>query len=142
MRVLLLVVLGLIASCDASDQQAAHGHLYFAAGSYVGLFDLSDGGSAPVANLGDVTIDHISAYESSDLLLTMRDFANKREISRILRFNPRQNTSFPLFPGLQAEFLGPRDQEQENSHKRLARNLIAMPKEVFSKDTSNNLSKN
>ena len=105
MRVLLLVVLGLIASCDASDQQAAHGHLYFAAGSYVGLFDLSDGGSAPVANLGDVTIDHISAYESSDLLLTMRDFANKREISRILRFNPRQNTSFPLFPGLLAEFL-------------------------------------
>lgn len=105
MRVLLLVILGLVASCDVTEKQAVHGHLYFAAGSYVGLFDLSDGGSAPVANLGDVAIDRISPYESNDLLLTLRDFANERETSRILRFNPRQNTSFPLFPGLMAEFL-------------------------------------
>ncbi len=109
MRATLLVMLGLIASCDVSEQQALHGHLYFAAGSYVGEFDLSDGSSAPVASLGDVTIDHLSVYENNDLLLTMRDFSNEREISRILRFNPRQNASFPLFPGLVAEFLpGPR----------------------------------
>jgi hypothetical protein len=105
MRVPLLVVLGLIASCDAPDEQVPHGHLYFATGSYVGIFDLSDASSAPVASLGDVTIDHISAYESGDLLLTLRDFVNERETSRILRFKPRQNTSLPLFPGLMAEFL-------------------------------------
>ena len=105
MRVPLLVVLGFIVSCDAPDRQTPHGHLYFTTGSYVGLFDLSDGSSAPVASLGDVTIDHISAYESGDLLLTLRDFVNERETSRILRFNPRRHTSFPLFPGLMAEFL-------------------------------------
>jgi len=105
MRATLLVMLGLIASCDAYEQQALRGHLYFAAGSYVGEFDLSDGSSAPVASLGDVTIDHLGVYENNDLLLTMRDFAYESEISRILRFNPRENTSFPLFPGVMAEFL-------------------------------------
>ena len=105
MRVALLVMLGLIASCNAPERQVLHGHLYFAAGSYIGEFDLSDGGSAPLANLGDVTIDHLGTYEGNDLLLTMRDFANERETSRILRFNPRESTSFPLFPGLMAEFL-------------------------------------
>jgi len=105
MRAALLVVLCLIASCDANEPQALHGHLYFAAGSYVGEFDLSDGSSAPVASLGDVTIDHLSIYEANDLLLSMRDFVNERETSRILRFNPRENASFPLFPGLMAEFL-------------------------------------
>ncbi len=109
MRVALLVVLGLIASCDVSEEQALHGHLYFAAGSYVGEFDLSDGSSAPVASLGDVTIDHIRAYKDNDLLLTLRDFVNEHESSRILRYDPRENASFPLFPGLMAEFLpGPR----------------------------------
>lgn len=105
MRATLLVVLGLIASCDVPDEQALHGHLFFAAGSYVGEFDLSDGSSAPVASLGDVTIDHLGIYEGNDLLLTMRDFANDREVSRILRYDPRDNTSFPMFPGLGAAFL-------------------------------------
>jgi hypothetical protein len=109
MRLTLLVLFGLIASCDAPEQQALHGRLYFAAGSYVGEFDLSDGSSAPVASLGDVTIDHVRAYEENDLLLTLRDFVNERETSRILRYDPRKNASFPLFPGLMAEFLpGPR----------------------------------
>jgi len=109
MRLTLLVFFGLIASCDVSEEQALRGHLYFAAGSYVGEFDLSDGSSAPVASLGDVTIDHIRAYEDNDLLLTLRDFVNERETSRILRYDPRENASFPLFPGLMAEFLpGPR----------------------------------
>ena len=105
MRLTLLVFFGLIASCDVSEEQALHGHLYFAAGSYVGEFDLSDGSSAPVASLGDVTIDHVRAYEDNDLLLTLRDFVNERETSRILRYDPRENTSFPLFPGFTAEFL-------------------------------------
>lgn len=105
MRVLAIVVLGFVASCDAPEQQAPHGHLYFAAGNYIGELDLSDGSSSPVANLGDVTIDHLSVYESNDLLLTMRDYVNGIETSRILRFNPREQTSFPLFPGLMAEFL-------------------------------------
>ncbi len=105
MRVLLLVVLSLIASCDTSERKLLHGHLFFAAGNYVGQFDLRDSSSAAVANLGDVTIDHVSTFMGGDLLLTVRVFDNARETSRILRFNPRTYSSSPLFPGLMAEYL-------------------------------------
>jgi len=109
LRVVSLVLLGLVSSCDPSDQDQAHGHLYFAAGNYVGQFDLSDGSSLPAANLGDVTIDHLSNLPGGNLLLTLRVFTNGRETSRILRFNLRQGVSFALFPGFMAEFLpGPK----------------------------------
>ena len=105
LRVASLVLLGIISSCDSADHHAAHGRLYFAAGNYIGQFDLSDGSSSPVANLGDVTIDHLSAFAGGDLLLTLRVFSNGRETSRILRFNPRREVSFSMFPGLAAEYL-------------------------------------
>ena len=105
LRFVSLVLLGIVASCDSTDDYQAHGQLYFAAGNYVGKFDLSNGSSSPVANLGDVTIDHLSAFRGGDLLLTLRAFSNGRETSRILRFNVRQGVSFSLFPGLMAEYL-------------------------------------
>jgi hypothetical protein len=109
LRVASLVLLGLVSSCDPSGHDQAHGHLYFAAGNYVGQFDLSDGSSLPAANLGDVTIDHLSNLPGGNLLLTLRVFMNGRETSRILRFNLRQGVSFALFPGFMAEFLpGPK----------------------------------
>ncbi len=105
MRAAALLIVGLIASCDSSDHGALHGHLYFAAGSYVGQFDLSDGRSAPVVNLGDVTIDRVGAFIGNDLLLTLREYVNGRETSRILRFNLRRSVSSPLFTGMMAEYL-------------------------------------
>ena len=105
MRVAALLVVALIASCDMFEHEALHGHLYFAAGSYVGQFDLSDGSSAPVVNLGDVTIDRVGAFIGNDLLLTMREYVNGRETSRILRFNLRRSVSSPLFSGMMAEYL-------------------------------------
>ncbi len=105
MRAAALLIVGLIASCDSSDHGALHGHLYFAAGNYVGQFDLRDGSSAPVVNLGDITIDNVSPFIGDDLLLTIREFVNGRETSRILRFNPRRNFSSPLFSGMMAEYL-------------------------------------
>jgi hypothetical protein len=104
-RAAALLMVSLIASCDSSDQEALHGHLYFAAGNYVGQFDLRDSGSAPVANLGDITIDNVSPFIGDDLLLTIREYVNGRELSRILRFDPRRNVSSPLFPGMIAEYL-------------------------------------
>jgi len=105
MRVAALLMVGLIASCDTSEHGALHGHLYFAAGKYVGQFDLRDGSSAPVVNLGDITIDRVGPFIGEDLLLTIREFVSGRETSRILRFNPRRNVSSPLFPGMMAEYL-------------------------------------
>ena len=105
MRVAALLVVALIASCDMSEHEELHGHLYFAAGSYVGQFDLSDSRSAPVVNLGDVTIDRVGAFIGNDLLLTMREYVNGRETSRILRFNLRRSVSSPLFSGMMAEYL-------------------------------------
>jgi hypothetical protein len=105
LRVASLILLALVSSCDSSDHGPAHGHLYFAAGNYVGQFDLSDGSSMPAANLGDVTIDHLSDFRGGNLLLTLRVFVNGRETSRILSFNLRQGVSFALFPGFGAEFM-------------------------------------
>ncbi len=105
LRVASLILLALVSSCDSPGHGRAHGHLYFAAGNYVGQFDLSDGSSLPAANLGDVTIDHLSDFRGGNLLLTLRVFVNGRETSRILSFNLRQGVSFPLFPGFDAEFL-------------------------------------
>ena len=105
MRAAALLIVGLIASCDSSDQEALHGHLYFAAGNYVGQFDLRDGASAPVVNLCDITIDNVSPFIGDDLLLTIREYVNGRETSRILRFDPRRNVSSPLFSGMMAEYL-------------------------------------
>ncbi len=105
MRFAIVLLLGLLTSCDDADHQPLRGHLYFAAGNYVGLFDLRDGSSSAVANLGDVTIDHLGTFGGDDLLLTMRVYTNERETSTILRYNARRNQSFPLFPGIFAEFL-------------------------------------
>ncbi len=105
MRAATLVIIGLIASCDMAEHGELHGHLYFAAGSYVGQFDLSDGSSAPVVNLGDITIDRVGPFIGDDLLLTIREYVNGRETSRILRYNPRRNVSSPLFTGMMGEYL-------------------------------------
>ena len=105
MRAAALLIIGLIASCDTAERGELHGHLYFAAGSYVGQFDLSDSSSAPVVNLGDVTIDRVGRFIGDDLLLTVREYVNGRETSRILRFNPRRTVSSPLFSGMMAEYL-------------------------------------
>jgi hypothetical protein len=121
LRVASLILLALVSSCDSSGHGSAHGHLYFAAGNYVGQFDLSDGSSQPAANLGDVTIDHLSDFRGGNLLLTLRVFVNGRETSRILSFNLRQGGSFPLFPGFGAEFLpGPKAVIYDDGLKLLA----------------------
>ena len=121
LRVASLILLALVSSCDSSDHGSAHGHLYFATGNYVGQFDLSDGSSLPAANLGDVTIDHLSDFRGGNLVLTLRVFVNGRETSRILSFNLRQGVSFPLFPGFEAEFLpGPKAVIYDDGLKLLA----------------------
>jgi hypothetical protein len=102
---LLVAFVATVASCDVSEHKTLHGHLYFAAGNYVGLFDLRDSSSSAVANLGDVTIDHMGPFVGNDLILTMRVYTNGRETSTILRYNARRNESFPLFSGIFAEYL-------------------------------------
>ena len=95
-RLVALIAIALLSSCDLNNRFPPHGHLYFAAGSYVGQFDLGDGSSSPVSYLGDVTIDHLTAFEGGDLLLTMRVFVNQREASQIVRFKPRREESLSL----------------------------------------------
>jgi len=103
-RLYLLLLLCITAACDTEDRPSLHGYLYFAAGNYIGSFDLSDSSSAAVVNLGDVSIDHLGPFQN-DLLITLREYSNGREVSRILRFNVRRSETFTLFPGLDAEFL-------------------------------------
>ena len=62
MRLVILLLVGMLTSCGEADHKTLHGHLYFAAGNYIGLFDLRDSSSVAVANLGDVTIDHLGPF--------------------------------------------------------------------------------
>lgn len=95
----------LLVGCDADDRPDRHGRLLFGAGSYIGEFDLRDGSSAPVVNLGDVTVDHLSPFPNGDLLITMRVYSNGRETSTIIRYNLRNNETLTMFPGLMAEYM-------------------------------------
>ena len=105
MRFAALLLLITISACDTVDHPTWHGRLYFVTGNYLGEFDLRDGTSEAVENFGDVTIDHISAYEDDDFLMTMRVYYNGRETSRIMRYDLRKNEMLTLIPGLMAEHM-------------------------------------
>ena len=98
-------ILLLLVACESNDRPERHGRLLFAAGSYIGEFDLRDGSSAPVISLGDVTIDHLSSFPDGDLLITMRVYSNGRETSTIIRYDLRNNETLTMFPGLMAEYM-------------------------------------
>lgn len=103
MRLAAIALALALAACTEQTGSDRHGRLYFAAGNYIGEFDLADGKSDAVINLGDVVIDDVAAYGDDDLLLTMRVYSNGREVSQINRLRLRTGEILTLFPGLMAK---------------------------------------
>ena len=92
-------------STDRLAERFLVGYLYFGSGSYLGRYDLSDGSSAVISNLGDVDIRHISAYPGDWLLLTVSGPVNDRVVSRVIRYHPGTGEERALFAGNSAHYI-------------------------------------
>jgi hypothetical protein len=114
-----------LSSCAESEQKSFHGYLYFASGSYVGRFDLRDGSSSVVANLGDVTISNIDSLSSERLLVSMVSFAADREMPRIRSLDIKMGRSVDLFGGSDATYLSATDTIVYDDGMRLAETSLA-----------------
>ena len=78
------------------------GSLYFPAGSYLGRFDLGDSASSAAANVGEATIQHVSAIDEHHLLVATREVREGRTISRVVQLDTRSNQIVDLFSGTAA----------------------------------------
>ena len=93
------------AACEQPSHRELSGSLYFAAGSYLGRFDLGDGASSAAANLGDASIQHVSAIDAHHLLVATKEIREGRTISRIVQLDTRSNQVVDLFSGNAAWFI-------------------------------------
>lgn len=137
MRPLLIFVLcGVLSACSQSEQNNFHGILYFASGNYIGRFDLRDGSSSIVANLGDVTINSVDSLDSDILLVSMISFTGDREMPRISSLDIKTGRTVDLLGGTGASYLSGTDTIVYDDGERLVETSIRRrPKsyeEVFS----------
>ena len=141
--IIILVLSGLLSSCSESEQTNFHGHLYFASGNYIGRFDLSDGSSSIVANLGDVIVNRIDHLRLSNLLVSMVSFAADREIPRIGTLNIKTGRLVDMLGGSGATYLSATDAIVYDDGARLVEtSLRQRPKtyaEVFPHKHSSNV---
>ena len=105
MRFKVVILCCVLSACSEPEQKDLHGFLYFASGNYVGRFDLHDGSSSIVANLGDVIINSIDSLDSDRLLLSMVSFTADREMPRISWLDIKTGRTMDLFGGTDASYL-------------------------------------
>ena len=97
------------ASCEQSPNRAYSGHVYFGAGSYLGLFDLADGSSGVVVNVGNANIQQVRPMQGSKVLVVLRVFEKTREVSKIAWIDTRSLQQTALFEGVAVAFLPARE---------------------------------
>lgn len=95
----------LLAACGERNKDELHGYLYFAAGSYLAKFDLSDGGSSVVANMGNVSIRHVAPFDRNRILVTIAGTHQGAPYSRVVRLDTQTNATFQLFSATAAWFI-------------------------------------
>lgn len=108
-----------LAGCEPDSHRELTGSLYFSAGSYLGRFDLGDGASSAAANLGEATIQHVSAIDEYHLLVATREVREGRTISRVVQLDTRSNQIVDLFSGTAAWFIPDGDFYVIDDGKRL-----------------------
>ena len=102
---IILLLIAMNSSCEKPQHRELQGFLYFPAGSYLGRFDVSDASSSAAANLGNVSIGHLSAIDSHRLLVSMRGTNNSQAFSRVVQIDTRTNQVVDLFSGTAAWFI-------------------------------------
>ncbi|MCH9694072.1 MAG: hypothetical protein K0U72_06145 [Gammaproteobacteria bacterium] len=108
MRLRFLIIASLfvtLTACGRGPDSQATGYLYFAAGSYLGQFDLSDGSSTVVANLNDANIKRVSELGGDRILLSLVASSNNREINRISWIDVKTGQLTNLYEGVLAVYL-------------------------------------
>lgn len=95
----------LLLACQQSTIPEVHGYLYFGAGNYLGRLNLRTGTSEIVANLGNVSIGHLSTFHNNELLLSVHSSGRRGDRASILAFDLLTNRSRVLLPGSAAHHL-------------------------------------
>lgn len=105
LTLLLILLIPALAACGSSEQSGYHGYLYFANGAYLMRFSLRDASLEVVTNLGDKTIQDVSKFGESKLLITETALINRKEVRRISWIDVKTGQTSALFSGVFARYL-------------------------------------
>lgn len=106
LAILLLAAFAMqLAACQPPEQPEMRGSLYFGAGNYLAEFDLRDGSTSVVANLGDVEIQEMSSLLDERLLLSVLGSVNLQELHRLVLFDIKTRQALPLVTGRHGRYL-------------------------------------
>ena len=95
----------LLASCGSDERDELRGSLYFAAGEYLAAFDLRDGSTSVVANLGDAQILSLGPAVDNRLLLNILGTENRREILQLVLYDIETRQRLTLLDGRFGHYL-------------------------------------
>jgi len=101
----LLLGLAIVSGCDTEDEREYWGHLYFAAGSYLGQLDLRDGSVSVLANLGDTEIEEVAAFGDEQLLLSVFGPVNRKDTFRLMYYELASGGRATLINGRHGRYL-------------------------------------
>ena len=82
----LVLILLLVAGCEAEQKREYWGSLYFGIGTYLGQLDLRDGSVAVLANLGDTNIREVAGFSDDQLLLSVFGPVNHKNTFRLMQY--------------------------------------------------------
>lgn len=102
---LLILIIPALASCGSSEQSGYHGYLYFAKGPYLMRFSLRDASVEVVTNLGNKTIQDISKFGESKLLIAETASINRRNVRQISWIDVKTGQTSALYSGFFARYL-------------------------------------
>ena len=95
----LLAMIVLVPGCEQERHRELQGYLYFAAGSYLGRFDLSDASSSAALNLGDVSIQQVGPIDARLILATLKGSIDRGPVPRIVQVDIDSHQVVDLFGG-------------------------------------------
>jgi len=100
------LLLPALSSCDRADEDSGyHGYLYFAKGPYLMRFGLRDASLSVVTNLGDKTINDVSKFVESKLLIAETASVNRKKVRRISWIDIKTGQTSALYSGVFARYL-------------------------------------
>lgn len=104
MLLLVLIMLAL-ASRGSSEQSGYHGYLYFAKGPYLMQFSLRDASLEVVTNLGNKTIQDVSKFGKTKLLIAETASINRRNVRQTSWIDVKTGQTSALYSGFFARYL-------------------------------------
>lgn len=101
----LIPLVSALASCSSPEQSGYHGYLYYGKGSYLMQFSLRDGSLSVFTSLGDKTINDISYFGKTKLLIAESSSVNRKEVRGISWLDLKTGQTSALYSGVFARYL-------------------------------------